>query len=307
MSWIPTGARLWIWVAIMGLVGFSGLTTAESIVSADVRTCGTSTIFGCSNDTSIKANHIDFFGSLAVGGSNSTGGSGDAQIDWFHDHFGLLASGSTNTTAIDRAVHVGGGQASGEFFDQLVVPVQPGLTTLGAPGLIHLQYHLHGTIHIAAPAFETAFVSFDWEYGFGPAALGGVTLTPAVFGIGAARNLMSTDELTRVIDQDVTLEIGYQVGEALNFEESVSLTALAGGIAGPGALVGVAEGNFLHTATLRGATVFDQFGKAVPNAVVQSDSGFDYVHPGAVVPEPNSLLLAAAGFIGSLFSLRRRA
>ena len=79
---------------------------------------------------------------------------------------------------------------------------------------------------------------------------------------------------------------------------------------GPGALVGVAEGDFLHTATLEGGVVLDQFGSPVPDAVLLSDSSFDYLHPSAVEPgsavaEPNSLLLAAAGFSGLLFGLRR--
>jgi len=313
MSWIRTGARHCIWVAIVGLMGFSRVTTAELIVSADVRTCDSQTTSVCAGivgTPDIQSDHIDTFGSLSVGGFNSNLGFGDAQIDWFQNHFGLSATGSTNTTISDGFVHAGGGQAFGDFFDQITVPAQPSLP-LGTPGLIELPYHLHGTIHISAPAFEQAFVSLRWDYGFGPAAQGGVNLTPAVFGIGAARSLMSTDELTEVIDQDVTLEIGFVVGETFNFQEVVILTALAGGIGGPGALVGIAEGDFLHTATLGGAIVLDQFGKVVPDPVVISDSGFDYVHPNAVepgseVPEPGGLLLAAASFSSLLFALGRR-
>ena len=316
MSRIQTIARRCIWVMIIGLVGFSGLTTASILAQALAATCSSSTFQACDisapNDPSIKLNSIDHFGSVSTGGFNSTGGAGNAQIDWFHDHFGLSASGSTNTTASDGAIHTGGGEAFGNFLDTLTVPPQPakGLN-LGDPFIMDLLYHLDGTIHIDAPAFETAFVSLRWDYGFGPAGMG-VTLTPAVFGIGAARSLMSTDELFKVIDQDVILEIGFIVGEPFDFLESASLTAVIGGVGGPGALVGVAEGDFLHTAILGGATVFDQFGHPVANPVVISDSGFDYVHPGAVggpgsVPEPNSLLLAAACFGGLLFGPRRRA
>jgi len=313
MSRIQTIARRCIWVAITGLVGFSRLATASIFVAAEAQTCAVGTFSACSTLASPQSNSIDFFGSLSVGGVNSSFGHGDAQIDWFHNHFGLLAEGDTNTTASDGAIHMGGGQAFGVFLDTLTVAPLPVFgVNLGDPGLMQLKYHLDGTIHIDAPAFETAIVHLNWDYGFAPAGMG-VTATPAVFPIGAARSLMSTDELFKVIDQDVTLEIGFIFGEPFDFLESASLTAVIGGVGGPGALVGVAEGDFLHTAILGGAIVFDQFGHPVANPVVISDSGFDYVHPGAVgppgspVPEPNSLLLAAASFSGLLFGLRRRA
>jgi hypothetical protein len=298
-------------VAIIGLAAFSRLTTASIFVEAEAQTCGAGTFQACSSLPSVLSNSIDFFGSVSVGGVNSTFGHGDAQIDWFHDHFGLLAEGDTNTMASDGAIHSGGGLAFGVFFDTLTVAPLPVFgVNLGDPGLMQLKYHLDGTIHISAPAFETAIVHLNWDYGFAPTGMG-VTATPAVFPIGAARSLMSTDELFKTIDQDVTLEIGFIFGEPFDFLESVSLTAVIGGIADSGALVGVAEGDFLHTAILGGAVVLDQFGHPVPDPVVMSDSGFDYVHPGAVgpgsAPEPSSALLLAVGLVGALWSARGRA
>jgi hypothetical protein len=300
MPWIQTGAQRCIWVMIVALMAFSRLAVADSLVFAEARTCGGGTVSACGTDSTIKDNHIDFFGSVSTGGFNSTGGAGDAQLNWFHNHFGLFASGSTNTTAIDRAIHEGGGQAFGSLFDTLTVPVQPakGLN-LGDPGVMLLQYHLHGTIHISAPEFETAFVGFSWDYGSGPTGMGVSNVIAA--SISRQRKLMTTDELFDVIDQEVNIQIPFNVGASLDFLESVTLTALAGGIGGPGALVGVAEGDFLHTATLEKGVVLDQFGNPVPDAVVLSDSGFDYLHPTlAAVPEPATvgLLLGGLAWLG---------
>lgn len=317
MSWIRTGARHCLWTAVIALLGFSRLTaTAGTIaVNADVRTCGNASLSDCSTLSAdpgdIKSDSlINVFGEIGVGGFNSTSGFGAAQIDWFHDHFGVFATGSTNTTASDGTVRLGGGTAAGLLADTLLVPVQPGLT-LGDPGVLLLPYHLHGTLRIDAPEYETAFVRFRWEYGFGPADVGLGGFGPAVNPIVLDRRLLNGDQFVKVIDQPVTLAIDYVVGDPLLFVESVILTALAGGIAGPNALVGSAEGDFFHTATLQGAIVLDRFGNPVPDPVVLSDSGFDYVHPGAVepgspVPAPGGLSLAAAGFT-LLFALRRRA
>ena len=57
--------------------------------------------------------------------------------------------------------------------------------------------------------------------------------------------------------------------------------------------------------------MLDQFGNPVPDAVLLSDSSFDYLHPSAVEPgsaaaEPDSLLLTVASFSGLLFGLGRR-
>src|SRR5262245_11302002 len=128
MSWIRIGARHCIWAAILGFMGFARLTTADTVIQAEVRTCGTGTLSACGNiigEPAVIENDIDHFGSIAVGNSNSTGGAGDAKIDWFPDHFGVSATGSTNTIASDGTVHAGGGQASGIFFDQLFVPPRP--------------------------------------------------------------------------------------------------------------------------------------------------------------------------------------
>ncbi len=315
MFWTRTGARHSLWAAVIALLGFSPLTATAGpvFVTAEVRTCGSASLSSCSTLSAepqdIKGDSINVFGQIGVGGFNSTSGFGAAQIDWFQDHFGLFASGSTNTTTSDGTVHLGGGVASGSFADTLVVPAQPGLTP-GDPGVLLLPYQLHGTLRIDAPVFETAFVSFSWQYGFGPADVGFGGFGPAVNTIRLDRRLLDSDQSSEIINQPVTLAIDYVVGDPVLFIEAVSLTAIAGGIAGPGALVGSAEGDFFHTATLQGALVLDRFGNPVPDPVVLSDSGFDYVHPGAVqpgspVPAPGSLSLAAAGFT-FLLGLRRR-
>src|SRR5262249_5781553 len=165
--------------AIIGLAAFSRLTTASIFVAAEAQTCGTATFSACSILPSIQSSFIDSFGSVSVGGVNSSFGHGDAQIDWFHNHFGLLAEGDTNTTASDGAIHMGGGQAFGVFFDTLTVAPLPVFgVNMGDPGLMQLKYHLDGTIHIDAPAFETAIVHLNWDYGFAPAGMG-FTATPA--------------------------------------------------------------------------------------------------------------------------------
>src|SRR6516164_4607066 len=100
MAWIRTGARRCIWVAIVGLAGFSGLTTASIVVEAVAATCGiglNACDISAPQDPNIKLNSIDHFGSVSVGGVNSSFGHGDAQIDWFHNHFVLLAEEDTNT------------------------------------------------------------------------------------------------------------------------------------------------------------------------------------------------------------------
>lgn len=66
-----------------------------------------------------------------------------------------------------------------------------------------------------------------------------------------------------------------------------------------GVLNGLAFGDLLSTGRLVAATLFDSGGNPVPDFVLRSESGFDYL-AAAAVPEPSAMLLLLAGLVAVL-------
>jgi hypothetical protein len=165
---------------------------------------------------------------------------------------------------------------------------------LGAPGVLELPYHLHGTVTI------------DWGDNVVEGVHVGGAKASLVWGyIGFSNGMPTVDanleneswsgnHLSVVVDRDVVARVPFHVGQIFYFDNSAKLMVSGDSPVAPA--VGFVEADFLHTATLGPAIVLDKFGNPLSNPVIESDSGFDFAHP--QVPEPSSALLLAATLTG---------
>jgi hypothetical protein len=302
------------WVTLLGLVALSagsasaGNLTNDFSANSYAAPCSPGTInlsgFGCTADAGLPAASLPSFGSVSAGGFNYTDGSGFAQLNWFHSGFGIYAAAATNTTAGNQA---GGGQAYGSFLESVEVQPLPDHPQ-GELGTMLLSYHLNGSVDIdwGGPQNQgNAFVQFVWFV---------VSFNVDCFQVPGTcddslhqdffNQTWHDDHISTTINQDVTLPILFHYGEPLYISETAQLTAAIGNLSYSGAEVGHATADFLHTATMKPVIVQDQSGHVVPNAVILSDTGFDYTNPAA--PEPGSALLVLSGFATVLLVRSRR-
>jgi hypothetical protein len=234
------------------------------------------------------------FGTTSAGGFNTTGAHDNAQTAWFQDHFGMYGRTSMNSTGEGQ----GGFDIAHSFLQEsMLIPPQQGMAQ-GDSGTFHLSYHLDGTVNIdvgvtLAPGSEQV-VSFGRVF-YGWGFFAGDVGAPLV-NIGVAQNTWLGNQISDVVDRDVDVPIPFQFGVPFYYATEFRLEVGAGSTFAPS--TGFAEGDFLHTGTLLGGAVFDQFGDRLSNPLVISDSGFDYVNPQAesAVPEPSTLVMSSIVF-----------
>jgi hypothetical protein len=247
---------------------------------------------------------IRTFGTTSSGGPSASGGLNSAQTAWFPDHFGEFARGALNSTSKAQSA---GGFTYSATVESILIPPQQGMLQ-GDPGTFQLFYHLDGTVTIdVGQTFDPlgnllsggqVDLAWDWSTAPTPFFNTGVHRDSLIQGWGGSK-------VSDVVNRDVIQTFPFQYGVLFYYETAVSVTANASSGAGPSE--GFAEGDFLHTGTLNGATVLDKNGNPITNPVVISDSGFDYVHPRvSTVPEPSSAVPLGAGLGGLILALRFR-
>ncbi len=245
------------------------------------------------------------FGTTSAGGFNSTGAFDNAQTAWFEGHFGMFARTSMNSTSASQG---GFDIAHGVLEESMLIPAQQG-TAPGESGTFHLFYHLDGTVNIdvGVTLSGTNVVSFGRvAYGWGFFA-GSSPTSLANLGV-TQQNTWLGNQVSAVVNLDVDVPIPFQFGVPFYYLTEFRLEAGAGSTFGPS--TGFAEGDFLHTGTLLGGAVFDQFGNRISNPTVISDSGFDFVNPQqlqSAVPEPSTLVVSSIlfGMFGAVWSYKR--
>jgi hypothetical protein len=252
-------------------------------------------------DDNTVYNTLDSFGTTSAGKFNSTGAFETAQTAWFHDHFGMFARTSMDST---------GGQggfdyAYGLWEESILIPPQQG-TAQGDPGTLHLSIHLDGTVNIDVG------VAIEILNGAQYASSGRVTLQWALGG-NDGFNIERTwigNQVSAVFNFDRDVTMPFQFGVPFLFVNQFKLESEAHGTP-DGPSIGFAEGDFFHTGTLLGGAVFDQFGNRISNPLVISDSGFDYVNPQlaveSAVPEPSTFVVSSVllGMFGAVWSYKR--
>lgn len=122
---------------------------------------------------------------------------------------------------------------------------------------------------------------------FAPAPPGAYTLT-------GSRRFGSSQTFNEVLDFDVFVQADRPVTVSMGAGLSAGIGLLYG--TPVGVLNGLAFGDFLNTGRLVAVTLFDSGGNAVLDAVLRSESGFDYLAVTAV-PEPSAMLLLLAGLV----------
>jgi|GEM_PF-5852561 len=236
------------------------------------------------------ANFIHSFGDLSYGAADPGNGFDSAESANFQDHFGLFARGSANSTADPGH---GSGWAYGNFLLSVLIPSDP-THPAGSVGSFMLPYHLNGTVTI------------DW----GEVFSGGFLVSGATarlvwdatsFNIDGSSNTTqhladdtwSGNKLSVTVNRNVTWSVPFRFGTIFYLSEGYYVSV--DGHSGAAPSVGFVEADFLHTALLGPAIVKDGSGNILINPTILSDTGFDFAHPAANVPEPSALALFVAG------------
>ncbi len=251
--------------------------------------------------------NLSSFGTTSAGGFNSSGAFDTAQAAWFQGHFGMFARASMNSTTGSQS---GFGVAHAYYQEAMLIDPQQG-TAQGDPGTLHLFYHLDGTVNIDVGVtldsqghdLSDGRVFFGWGFFAGPSAG-----TADLVSLGVTQQgTWHGNQASAVVNLDVDVPIHFQFGVPFYYATEFRLEVSAGSVIGPS--TGFAEGDFLHTGTLLGGAVFDQFGDRLSNPSVISDSGFDYINPQSesAVPEPSTLILSSIvlGVFGVVWSYMR--
>ena len=267
------------------LFGSAGLAPANAgLITSDLSVLN-------SSETSSGLVNISSFGTTSSGGPNSSGAFETAQTAWFEGHFGMFARASMNSTGESQG---GFGIAHALFEESMLIPPQQGAAQ-GDPGTFHLSYHLDGTVTIDVGVTRDSDgndrsdgrVFYGW--GFFARAVDAPFASLAV-----VQQTWHTNQVSAVVDRDIDVPIPFEFGVPFYYATEFRLEVSAGSSLAPS--TGFAEGDFLHTGTLLGGAVFDQFGDRISNPLVISDSGFDFVNPPSqnpAVPEPSTLALTS--------------
>lgn len=288
-------------VLLAVLFGTAGLAPANAgNITSDL------VAFSSSETSSFGPVNRFSFGTTSAGGFNSSGAFDDAQTAWFEGHFGMFARTSMNSTSASQG---GFDIAHGILEESMLISAQQG-TAQGDPGTLDLFYHLDGTVNIDVGAtldssgHDLSFgrVSYGWGFfsGNSLSTLGSLGVTQ--------QNTWLGNHFSAVVNLDVDVPIHFQFGVPFYYATEFRLEAGAGSTIGPS--VGFAEGDFLHTGTLLGGAVFDQFGNRLSNPTVISDSGFDFVNPQqlqSAVPEPSTFVVSLIlfGMFSAVWSYKR--
>ncbi len=241
------------------------------IVSSAVFTSGSD----CDIQSAGSATCTAGFGHLGSGA-----GSGYGQA--FIDSEGLHAYSSVSIGGGD---HGSSGQTSSSihFSDSFLFQHADGT---GFDGSVTLGGELDGTTS-----------SPDWHNGSTTAELwlaaGGANGTQICFAT-------TTSLLPTSYSLPCQIAVAFSAGQPFSLSGFLSVTA-----DGYSDLNGVASGDFSHTAKIPSIVVRDSNGVVVTDAVMKTDSGFNY---GSVTPapEPGALNLGLGGLTMLVFSFRRR-
>ncbi len=230
-----------------------------------------------------------------------------------NDHFSTYASASGTATAVGN-VNLLQAYAFGQDLD--FITINSGTTSTG---IMNIPIHLTGSVNIGytlTGTFESAPVPAS-------AAYADVSLQLACSSYGpvgpsstcGSRNFDFTTPSNN-IDEIINLQIAFASNTPFFLDLELSLVAGFGirifDVNGDSMISGHAIGDFAHTGIFEGATVTDEFGNLLPDAVISSVSGFDYragyspTNPSVgEAPEPATLAIFGLGLIG-LRCIRRK-
>jgi hypothetical protein len=296
MTGTSDGRKTWWKIARFVIAGLAALTPAAAGPTAGTLPGG-------------------YFGSFSTCGTGfgtcsfaipdpSDNGLQSGEVAWFMDHFGLFARVSANSTGqpgVDTSF------VSGNLGIEMMVPPQPGLA-LGDSGVLTLPYHLEGTVRsewgdVYAPdvnggqqIVSFSNIDFIWWAGYADDS-GASSFEKLVDGHWTGNHISET------IDEQVHLDVPFVVGQ--NFIVYINPSLNVKGESRLPPTIGFVEGDFLHTATLEPAIVFDSSGHPVTDPLILSTTGFDFVNPQAsAVPEPGPAWVMAGGL--AFVAARRR-
>lgn len=240
-----------------------------------------------------------FSQSFAIIGSRNLGVEERMAID--HGFLSAYASASGSAT--------GGGNSNSVSANLYGTDLD--YLTINSGAYLELPLHLTGVVDIGYSVGGT-FV-FSPETVFAYVSLH-VTCIAGNVDSAPTTNCSQNFDYTASADVDTLLHLRIPFTAGAQFYLQVSPTLIAGlglpsiDFSDTANISGHAIGDFADTGVFEGATVTDAFGSPLPDAVIESVSGFDY-RTGFVVPEPGavalqSVSLVALGFIRWLQAAR---
>lgn len=129
--------------------------------------------------------------------------------------------------------------------------------------------------------------------------------SPGSYTLVGSRGFGSSQSFSDQLDFDVFV----QPGQTFTLNLTMGVSAGMGYRYGTpvGVLNGIATGDFLNTGRLVDVTLFDAFGRVVPDGQLVSGSGFDYLAISRVpAPPALPLMLTALGLVAGRAGWRRR-
>jgi len=224
--------------------------------------------------------------------------------------FSAYVSSSGMVTAVALSPYAYTTSAFGTVFDSL---------TISSGAFLDLPIHLTGAVSIefsesgsyiypaGSPAFASVGLSLNCHAGNVGSSLPGRDCSQSFLFTSSADVdsivhfvIPFTAQTPFYVDMRPTLSAGFGLPgitiEALNDNKTAVIE-------------GHAIGDFSHTGVFEGATVLDASGIPLPDAIIESASGFDYRagFSAAPIPEPATVILFGFGLAGLGLIRRRRA